>query len=854
MECNKDEATRAIEIAERKFTARDIAGAKKFALKAQNLYPELEGLSQMLATLDVYISAENKISGEADWYGILGVDPLADDETVRKQYRKLALMLHPDKNKSIGADEAFKHISEAWSLLSDKAKRIAYDLKRNLKGLQQKVPPQSGVPSAPPGVNGFNNFTNSTTSNSRAQKSNIRVGPTHIPASSRQSKPHSFWTSCHRCKMQYEYLRVYLNHNLLCPNCHEPFLAVETAAPPSNGSNSSTPWSFSQQHQKSNHQAANRNTYNPGRNTTGATHVGPGGFTGLDSFNRTNFQQGSVSRMAGVGSATASASTREEALQRKSHVSKRMGSGSSAGFSNAGSSSILGGERPVKKRRDIDDGGGNNYGGDTANQMAMGSRGAGMGSISAFKQGSCDKERVNGISGIYKLNSTRELSQFEIRNMLMEKALMEIRKKLNEWSSAAADKAADNEKEKEKEKVAVNGDTRDRSKFGDPVDTKKEVYTKKSFTGTSGADLDTEVLERMSINVPDPDFHDFDKDRTERSFGDNQVWAAYDDDDGMPRYYAMINKVISFKPFKMRIGWLNSKTNSELGPLDWTGSGFSKTCGDFRIGRYEVNGSLNSFSHKVRWKKGTRGAVRIFPGKGDVWALYRNWSPDWNKLTPDEVIHKYDMVEVLDDYNEEQGVSITPLVKVAGFKTVFQRLVDPREVRRIPREAMFQFSHQVPSYFLTGQEAQNAPKGCWELDPAASPLELLQVITEAKEEEMVKNVEMAMQEVVVENAENVKEEEMLENSEKATEEEIVENAKKAQEGDMVGNAKATKEEEMLENSEKAMEEEIVENAKKAQEGDMVGNAKATKEEEMVKDAKEAKEEGKVEKVEGQAVS
>ena len=61
----------------------------------------------------------------------------------------------------------------------------------------------------------------------------------------------------------------------------------------------------------------------------------------------------------------------------------------------------------------------------------------------------------------------------------------------------------------------------------------------------------------MPINVPDPDFHNFDLDRTERSFREDQVWAAYDDD-GMPRYYARIQKVISLRPFKMRISWLNS--------------------------------------------------------------------------------------------------------------------------------------------------------------------------------------------------------------------------------------------------------------------------------------------------------
>ncbi|KAF4402981.1 hypothetical protein G4B88_010433 [Cannabis sativa] len=108
MEWNREEGIKAKEIAEKKLIANDIMGAKKFALKAQTLYPNLE-----------------------DWYGILGVDPKADDDTIRKQYRKLALMLHPDKNNSIGADDAFKLILEAWNLLSNKEQRDAYDKERN---------------------------------------------------------------------------------------------------------------------------------------------------------------------------------------------------------------------------------------------------------------------------------------------------------------------------------------------------------------------------------------------------------------------------------------------------------------------------------------------------------------------------------------------------------------------------------------------------------------------------------------------------------------------------------------------------------------------------------------------------
>ena len=753
MECNKDEATRAKEIAEKKLFAKDIAGAKKFALKAQNLYPGLEGIPQMLATLDVYIAAENKINGEADWYGILGADPQADDETVRKHYRKLALMLHPDKNKSIGADGAFKCISEAWSLLSDKTKRVAYDQRRNGK-VFQKGSSAAGSSSAKPGSNGSYNFTKSSV---KMHKSSPRTGHSSTPASSYKTKPNTFWTVCHGCKMQYEYLRVYLNHKLLCPNCHEPFLAIEMPPPPSHASRSAAPWSSFQQQQQqqhSNHQAAtSRHTSNSGRSSVNSSNVGAGGSNGPDSNNQANFQWGPSSRAGGASTATQPASVvqqahekvrrereeaqaatkREEALKRKNHASKKTSNASSSVYSNA-----------AKRRRGMDDVGHGNNGNLSANQMGVGFGGAGTGrtaNVSGFRQGSSEN-RVNGITKPYGM---RDVSQSEIQTLLTEKAKTDIQKKINEWKSAkvvksAAKEGAGSEKGIDQGGISLsNPDIPNRNKTVESMGMENGADGIKTSSITSGGKTDAETLETMSINVPDPDFHDFDKDRTERCFEENQVWAAYDADDGMPRYYAMIHNVISLNPFKMRISWLNSKTNSELGPLNWVGSGFSKTCGDFRVGRYEIYNSLNSFSHKVRWTKGTRGVIHIYPRKGDVWALYRNWSPEWNELTADEVIHKYDMVEVLEDYSEERGVTVTPLVKVAGFKTVFHQHLDPKEVRRIPREEMFRFSHHVPSYLLMGQEGPNAPKGCRELDPAATPPELLQVVVDVKEEEILEN-------------------------------------------------------------------------------------------------------------------
>uniref|UniRef100_A0A1J3GFD3 DnaJ-like protein subfamily B member 12 n=1 Tax=Noccaea caerulescens TaxID=107243 RepID=A0A1J3GFD3_NOCCA len=277
MECNKDEAERAKEIAEKKFKVKDFAGAKKFALKAQSLYPEVESVSQMLATFDVYIAAENKVNEDLNWYGILDASPRDDDETLKRKYRKLALTLHPDKNSSIGSEGAFKYVLDAWKFLSDKEKRAAYDRKRSLQTMYQKV-------SVSASNNGFCNFgkTNFPTNGSNFTKTSVPtnggsfaktsvpangrpaipknnpttqknnpqkpVGSTQKPpgrayhhttapssftasGSSGQSESSTFWTVCRRCMMQYEYPRAYVNFNLLCANCRQPFLAIESPKP-----------------------------------------------------------------------------------------------------------------------------------------------------------------------------------------------------------------------------------------------------------------------------------------------------------------------------------------------------------------------------------------------------------------------------------------------------------------------------------------------------------------------------------------------------------------------------------------------------------------------------------------------
>ncbi|KAK1259888.1 hypothetical protein QJS04_geneDACA015439 [Acorus gramineus] len=379
MECNRDEALRAMDIAERKFTMKDIMGAKRFALKAQALYPDLDGITQMLVTLDVYISAERKINGVNDWYSILCVSASADEEDVKKQYRKLALLLHPDKNKFVGAEGAFKLMSEAWSVLSDRSRRMAYDQKRNIKGLSQKPPPPKSNHPVPPGSKGFNNVASNvppggapvSKSSSKAaapptrppksvsdrssrmacdEKRNIeglsqkppppKSNPTVPPGSNGFNNfasnvpPGGAPVSKSSCKADAPpaYPQKSDMFWTACNSCkmHYTYLRLylnrkllcQNCHKPflavEIGAPSSVNSNPSHHHQNSYHRNAS------GRKTQNTGHTGYSHQPGLDPHNSQNFQRGPVSRMAGTPTTMASSAAAAQAAKVVHHTDEKV--------------------------------------------------------------------------------------------------------------------------------------------------------------------------------------------------------------------------------------------------------------------------------------------------------------------------------------------------------------------------------------------------------------------------------------------------------------------------------------------------------------------------------------------------
>ena len=234
-------------------------------------------------------------------------------------------------------------------------------------------------------------------------------------------------------------------------------------------------------------------------------------------------------------------------------------------------------------------------------------------------------------------------------------------------------------------------------------------------------------LENMA--VVDSDFYDFDKDRNERSFKKGQMWAVYDDDDGMPRHYALIDEVVSANPFEVRISWLDLQNNGVEKMINCEKMGFHIPCGRFKVARKASINSVNIFSHVVDCDRAAREVYQIYPKKGSVWALYGKATLDADgKNFAAEGKRCYDIVVFLTSYSEINGLSLAYLEKVDGYKTVFKRQeMGSHAIRFLGKDDIWLVSHQIPAQKLPCNDSPELLKDCWELDPASLPSYLLTV-------------------------------------------------------------------------------------------------------------------------------
>lgn len=196
---NRAEAERLLAVAQRCLHAQNFNESRDFAVLAQENDPFLDGSDQILAVADVLMASQTKVSNRTDWYAVLQVNRRSDDlDLIKRQYRRLALLLHPDKNRFPFAESAFRLISEAWKILSDPSRKSVYDS-------EIEVFSEVAVPVPVP-------FPVAATKNRQRSR--------------KEEKEATFWTVCPYCYNLYEYPFIYLDCCLKCQKCERAFHGV----------------------------------------------------------------------------------------------------------------------------------------------------------------------------------------------------------------------------------------------------------------------------------------------------------------------------------------------------------------------------------------------------------------------------------------------------------------------------------------------------------------------------------------------------------------------------------------------------------------------------------------------------
>ncbi|GFP84473.1 Dnaj homolog subfamily b member 12 [Phtheirospermum japonicum] len=674
MECNKDEAMRAKVIAEKKMENNDFVGARKIALRARNLYPELENITQLLCICDVHCSAQNGLLGsEKDFYEVLQVEKFADELTIKKQYRRLALILHPDKNRFPGAESAFKLICEANAMLSDSTRKSLYDSKIRVSTRSAPVNPpnhvtKSSKPNKPHSAR--NNISNGYNSMSQQQATQS------TPSISQEA----FWTACPFCTTRYQYLREFIRKSLCCPTCRKIFVAYEASV---HGNTSKTKAGQNMPPKPDSSQPAafrEKGVPNRGNKKTGIQN---------DKGTQTS-QAGSHQGMTGKKTVKpeqdgATKAKEVENLKRTQETDNK--NTNSLHRENKGG--ILNGDATNRET------------GDPRSKSRKRDRKESSESFDTSSDSDVEELTMEGKFGDFPRRSSRKRQHVSYQE----------EDNVKDQKDALDSEDAENSVLGTKEAETVEPDEETGGKLSNGADT-VEIE--------SDSDQDMFSSEDKDIDCPDPEFSDFERARDESEFDVNQFWACYDTLDDMPRFYAKVKKVFS-SPFELSITWL------EPVPLDeayetWVDEELPVGCGSFKLGKTEKTDLRLSFSHRVHFEKGKkRGSLLMYPREGEVWALFKDWDVSWS-CEPDnhKEKFKYEIVEVLSDFVAGSGIRVVYLDKVNGFVSLFQRgdarpfVVGPSEV--------YKFSHCVPCFKMTGSEREGVPIGSFELDPASIPL------------------------------------------------------------------------------------------------------------------------------------
>ena len=125
--------------------------------------------------------------------------------------------------------------------------------------------------------------------------------------------------------------------------------------------------------------------------------------------------------------------------------------------------------------------------------------------------------------------------------------------------------------------------------------------------------------------------------------------------------------------------WLESKANKKSVPI---------ACGEFKYGEKTTSSHL-MFSHEMHHVRTGKKTVSINPRKGETWALFRDWKPQYERP------YRYDFVKIESELDSDHGIGVAYLGRVEGFTSVYE-LAEQHGLLKmmIPSDEMLRFSHR----------------------------------------------------------------------------------------------------------------------------------------------------------------
>uniref|UniRef100_A0A1D1YUT1 Curved DNA-binding protein n=1 Tax=Anthurium amnicola TaxID=1678845 RepID=A0A1D1YUT1_9ARAE len=734
MDCNKEEAVRARGIAEKRMQCRDFVGARKIALKAQQLFPDLENISQMLTVCEVHCSAETKVSGSEDWYRILQVEPTADESLIKKQYKKLAFLLHPDKNKFAGAESAFKLVGEAHRTLTDQAKRSLYDMKRKVtiptvgQRPRPHQPDKSSNAKKQPGIR--NIYQNNATAPFPQQQTQTAYAA------------QTFWTVCPSCGIRYQYYRTMINKALHCQKCSKPFIANDINArgmsPGLNSDHSSNLSGIQQNKDSQNQFAKSTGQQSPCMNAQGnsggrPTVPGPGIRGGMKHV----FGEGSRNEVKDKSQVDngikiehkvkvekvklEKVNEKERVVQPSANPSRKhrrkmvVESSDSVGAESTDSDEIIIEESEYATAWDAEVTG------------CSPRRSTRQKHNVSYNEDSSSDDDVVTLIHTKQLRKKLHTDDQSPKSSSEDDDVVEV-----QINAGATTMSKSNLEGRKRGSISIEEDVENGNKLRKKcVDESGDFNVKDGSGGSSkggvcpSPDDSKSELNSGTFTYPDPEFYDFGKDREQSCFDVDQIWAVYDNLDGMPRFYVQIRSVSS-TGFKLRFTWLQYDPVGQA-EMDWSDAELPVGCGNYIHGKKTENmDDILMFSHIVPLIKGSkRKSHGIYPRKGEAWAIFKDWDIKWSSNPDQHRQYEYEFVEILSDFSFDAGVNAAYLSKVKGFVSLFCH--GGREgIRKlhVPSNELLRFSHMVPSYRMTGKEREGIPEGLYELDPGSLPSKL----------------------------------------------------------------------------------------------------------------------------------